>query len=381
MDWTLVAQRMRKIMTGESVKQHMLKIRDARDSAEMWSPAQGVGRSAMGTRRGVVRYPPPEAKNALSEKKKRGKAKGEPAGSIFKVDGTEIVDDKKYSGDLENAPKSIRHKTLLYAPAIPALRNINETPAERAEPAEGKLIVSLAINKRKFEDDEEPASPQTPKRTKLSGGESEAQNDAPPKRGKGRTRPPLGSNFPLAALEEQVKERHRLAASTIPSTAPAAKQDNEIVVKKPVKQHLFKKPKAMPAKPVEAPISTTRTLRSNVTREEAPTGNEPSQPVEGAMGSRVDEYTTESVMQGVENVQENDQVHQDAPRMFGQESPFSGGDQFFGGEDDLFAGIDFDFNTIEDGSNLPNDDFTFEDWIDPTGGDGDDDLFDADKLI
>lgn len=221
LDWNLVGLKMARPVTGEAIKQHLCKVREARESAGMNTPAKAEGKSAFGTRRGVTRYPPPGPDTVADPTgKKRSKPGPKPYRSKAKV--VEDEEDSDFEEWKEKPlSKGIKHRSLLFAPAVPEKNNTEtpsspstspspdsaRAPAPTTAPAVPSLIIKLAaLPKRKRAEESgaqeliapEPAKKKRVRKSKRAAKEAREEAKKP------RVRP---SNFRREDWEEHVRQR------------------------------------------------------------------------------------------------------------------------------------------------------------------------------
>lgn len=297
LDWNLVGEKMPQQVTGEAIKQHLYKVREARESAGMVTPAKAEGKSAFGTRRGVVRYPPTPDPNATPIDKKRLRAEPKTSRGKGKKARGEEDDDEEFIESKSKAPSKIKHRSLLFAPAVPKKEN-SSSPAQ----AGSNLIIKLS-NKRKIKEESHegkaetatvatPSKPQAKRLKKAKASPPEVALSGEPQRPvviKGRKSMP--SNFDPETVKKQMEQMKResegnsvlappkkqevLAAQVAMPEVLAPKAANADVrnyFKPTVKKETASKPKK-PVAAVDTPVFTERSLRTKPTRPNYREGN------------------------------------------------------------------------------------------------------------
>lgn len=328
LDWNLVGEKMPQMVTGEAIKQHLYKVREARESAGMVTPAKGEGKSAFGTRRGVTRYPPPANPDSPPTPKTRSRPQlRAPRNRARKSRGEDEEEEEEEVVEKKpKTPSKIKHRSLLFGPAVP---RGDDSPSP--EPTASGLIVTLPNKKRKVKEEAEAeeqleaeddpvATPKAPrKRAKKDKLAPNVNVDGSPVK-KGRRH--LGSSFDWEEREKKLKLQRESEASQV--LAPAEKEvemekapivkpkpetkvavstnENNADVRKYFKPTVKQVPKSKLKETVtlaDAPVYTERPLRTKANRPDYReqqailSDDQQSELIEGASAAKDDAYEPE----------------------------------------------------------------------------------------
>lgn len=282
LDWNSVGEQMPQIMTGEAIKQHLAKVRTAREKVGMPVVVKAEKKGVFGSRRGIVRRPPKDQNAPTPEKKVRG-AQGIPSGTQF-VDEEEnvIVDDFEYAADKEAMGKTAQ-TGLLYGPAIPGYKKqdtprvILKLPAKRKAEEESEdgdeiVVAPKKTNQPLKKEKLEPAA-ERPKRPRTrvqkpeikSEDKSEIQSEVKAPRAKrAKSRADLDSNFKAQteAIERQELERKQAELGNSAAKESEVKEPIETVKKAKTVKKSKKSASTVVETNDEEPILPQRSLRA-----------------------------------------------------------------------------------------------------------------------